>query len=311
MIDILSIQNKLKSCDVVIYPDSLQKHPNQGWVNDVYTVDSNVGKLVIHIGKYSDDSVQAEKTRRIYGVSKFLSEHPKIPSVDALTYGKDSNGNPFTVQKYMEGKRLEETTDKIAHLKQLAKILAYMHRIDVHRAGHIDFRTNKIQGKHKDWFTFLKRESYNCLDKVYLAKRDEGVFPDRKYDELKSKLRCFFSEYKKYFEGIKGKLLHGDIGLKNIIIHNERIVALLDLEWSCSGDPAWEFAGHEHVDDVFLKEYFRELKRLGASIDEDNFKFRIRLYWVIKSLFIVNTFKKHKEYNQMMQNFESAIGEFV
>ena len=310
MIDIDTIELKLRKLGIVLDRNSIKLHSEQGWVNEVYIANSNRGRLIIHVGKHSDKGVQLQKPRRIFGLSKFLAEHPKIPSSNVLTYGRDSDGNPFNVQELIEGTKLSEIQEKVIHLKQLARILAYMHQIDVPRGGHIEFKTNQIQGKHKDWFTFLKRESYICLAKIYDARKKED-FSQERYLELRNRIRKFFSIYKKYFEDVKGKLLHGDIGLNNILIQGKQIVALLDLEWSCSGDPAWEFAGHQHIDEAFLKEYFSELKKLGASVDKDNFRFKIKLYWVIKSLFIANTFKRHNVFKQVMSEFEKELNEIL
>ncbi|MBI4141206.1 phosphotransferase, partial [Candidatus Woesearchaeota archaeon] len=120
--------------------------------------------------------------------------------------------------------------------------------------------------------------------------------------------------YKEYFTGQKGKLLHGDIGFDNIIVNNKNIAAVIDFEWSMSGDPAWDFAGY--VDEYgknramyekLLQEYFKCLKEQGVKIDEENFRFRIKLYWVIKLLFIANTFKKDKNFNWAIQRFVKEI----
>ncbi len=319
-ININIIENELRKQSIIINKSSLRLNSKQGAVNEVYVVDSNVGKLLIVSGKCSSESEQKRKQLRIFAVSEFLDAHPEIPTADVILHSLDTNGNHFLVQRFVEGQQLSAAKNKLVYLKELAGILAYLHQISVQRTGLIEFKTNKLRGTHKDWFNFLKTKTFQCLNAVYAEKRNQKdeVLTAEKYKIFCKKLNAFFKKYKEYFIGTKGKLLHGDIGFDNVIVNNERISALIDFEWSMSGDPAWDFAGyvdekgrHSTLYEKLLQEYFKCLKKQDVKIDEANFRFRIKLYWVIKLLFIANTFKKDKNFNWAIQRFEKEIDELV
>ena len=87
MIDLESIKEKLNELNIFIDEGSLQLHPEQGAVNEVYSVSSNRGKLIIHIAKHSERNIQLQKARRIFGLSLFLAKHPEVPTAEVITYG--------------------------------------------------------------------------------------------------------------------------------------------------------------------------------------------------------------------------------
>lgn len=315
-IDFNDIRTKLEKIGILMSLESVKLNSQQGGVNEVYVADSNKGKLIIHVGKFSDAVEQAQKGERAFGVSKFLKARPKIPVVEVILYGSDSTHNHFCVERFVEGERLDEMSNKFQQLRHLAEILANLHQIEVSGVGHLRFSEGQIKGVHTDWLIFLKGESFKCLDNIYAAKKDQKDSPlsEQKHQELRQKLILFFDKYQNIFAGISGKLIHGDILFSNILVKGERINALIDLEWSLAGDPAWEFAGFvdergKNYPDYenLLKEYFACLKNMGVSIDEANFRLRIKLYWVIKLLFIGNTFRKFKHFDWALQRFDEEI----
>jgi len=318
-IDFENIRKQLERINVIMNLESLKPHSQQGGVNEVYTADSNVGKLLIHVGKYSDPEEQVQKGERMFALSEFLKTKPQVPVAEVLLNGTDTKNNHFCIQKFVEGKRLDEVSNKLQYLKHLAEILAHLHQIDVEGAGHLQLIQGKLKGPHDDWLTFLKKEAFKCLDNIYAAKKDQkGSITEKKYLELRGKLERFFAKYQDFFSGVKGKLVHGDILFGNILVNNERINALVDLEWSLSGDPAWEFAGFidEHGTlaqdyETCLQEYFLCLKNMGVDVDEANFRLRIKLYWVIKLLFIGNTFKKYSHFDWTIQRFDEEINKLL
>lgn len=319
-IDINNIDKELKKLSVVINRASLHLNSKQGAVNEVYVVDSNIGKLFIVTGKCSSVSEQKKKQVRVFGVSEFLDAHPRIPVAEVILHSFDKKGNHFLVQRFVEGQQLSAVKNKLAYLKELAGILAYMHQINMQGTGLIEFKTNKLKGTHKDWFIFLKIKTFQCLNAVFAEKQSQkdDILSLEKYKLFCKKLNVFFSKHQEYFTGAKGKLLHGDISFDNILVNNQRIAALIDFEWSMSGDPAWDFAGYvdeksrnSKMYENLLQEYFKCLKKQGVKIDEANFRFRIKLYWTIKLLFIAHTFKKDKNFNWTISRFEKEINELV
>ena len=106
MIDLKAIKKQLNKLDIFIEEDSLKLYSKQGLVNEVYKINSNKGPLIIHIGKASKNKIQLQKAKRIFALAEFLKKNPKIPSVEVITFGKDSKGRIFIVQKFVKGKNL-------------------------------------------------------------------------------------------------------------------------------------------------------------------------------------------------------------
>jgi len=304
MVNIKDIQYKLKKKGIEIFPQTLKLYGQQGAINEVFVIDSNEGKLLIQVGKKHSKKEQFQKAKRVYYLSQFFAQHPQIPTVEFLVYGKDSEGKIFTVQKFIEGKTYRQARGHLSHLKHLAQIMIRLHQIDMKGAGYIDFKNNKPLTTHKEWYSFLSKSSFNCLKHIFKAKK----VSKKEYEECRLKLKLFFRKYKYCLVGIKGKLMHGDLTLGNVLMGDKHINAIIDLEFSCVGDPAWEFATHKYLQGVFLNTYFKELKDMGLSIDEDNFRFRIKIYDVIKQLVIANSLKENdKSFRTCWSSFRKLI----
>ena len=307
MINLKDLKIKLLKKEICIYPLTLKIHSLQGRVNETWTLDSNKGKLLLHVGKNHLPKLQYQKAKRIFYLSKFLSKHSKIPLPKVLDFGKDSKGNVYTIEKFMNGKSYEDKKKRIHYPESLARIIAQLHQIKLKGAGYIVYKNEKIQTTHKDWHRFLISLSHSCLQEVYNAKK----ISKKEYLLEKSNIQIFFRKHKRYFEKVNGSLMHGDLTVGNILSVDKRINALIDWEFSCVGDPAWEFAAHEYLQGVLLDNYFSELRRLGLYIDERNFLDRISVYDVIKELVIANSLKETKYFKSSWQAFKKMIEERI
>ena len=289
MVNIEELRRKLLKKQVDIYPQTLKVHGRQGNINQVFTIESNKGKLLLHISKHHAKVLQYEKAKRIFYLSRFLSKHPQIPVPEVLDFGKDSYGNVYTIQIFVEGEGYSQEKGRDSHLRHLAQIIAQLHQIEMPGAGYIIYKNNRLDTTHQEWCEFLLDSSYKSLKGIY----DSDLIQKEEYLEVKSKIKMFFEKYRKFIEGQKGKLLHSDLNLGNVLIGDQKINALIDMEFSCAGDPAFEFSAPDYLKGIFLDNYFEELKKLGLFIDEDNFRFRMKIYDPIKRLIATNYVKKN------------------
>ena len=133
MISMIDIANKLKKIEVFIDSNSIRLYPEQGRVNEVYTCNSNKGKLIIQVGRHSDIIIQWHKVKRIYWLSNYLLEYTEIPIPEILTYGKEKYGKPFIIQMFIHGKKMSKIRYKRDYLIGHARILAKIHQIHLPR----------------------------------------------------------------------------------------------------------------------------------------------------------------------------------
>ncbi len=311
MLDLHSIKNKLRKKNIFLDEKSLKLHSEQGMVNEVYIVDSNIGKLIIHIGKLSEKDVQIQKVKRIFSVSKFIKENSDFPISEVITFGKDNKGHAFLVQNFVEGKKLSNVKNKTKYIKQLAKYVADLHQIPIKGGGCLKYELGKIRGCYKNWFVSLKKSSYTSLKNIYEFRKSSDTMTKKDYQRLKLKLKKFFKNYKNYFINVKGKLLHGDLKFENIIVNKTGIAAIVDLEWSSAGDPAWDFSGRKDLNQTFFNEYFQNIKKIGQKINKKEFKLRTHLAWTIRLVCIADTFKRVKNFYWAMKEFEENLNKLL
>jgi len=237
-----------------------------------------------------DSNYQSKQAKKKYLISEYLKKHPKVPTAEMFIYG-EVDGVVYTVQKFIPGEIPREKKFEIDHLKHLAKILAYLHSINVKGGGYLKYELDTIKGTHKDWYTFLRTFIFKCFNNIQgVLKNKSPLNPSNEdYKRMKNKLEVFFRKYKGYFESVNGRLLHGDLGKGNILMGDSKINALIDIDFPVAGDPAWEFALRDHFPKEFFTKYLTEMKILGVDIPEDEFRFRIALYEPLMRLVITNS----------------------
>ncbi|HDD70656.1 MAG TPA: aminoglycoside phosphotransferase family protein [Candidatus Woesearchaeota archaeon] len=295
MVDLESIKSRLSRLDVFLDESSLRLYSEQGLVNEVYTVESNIGRLIIHFRKQSDKHVQLEKVKRVFEVSRFIRKRTSVPVPEVITFGKDKAGCAFLVQKFVDGRKLSSVKDKPVYIRQLAKYIAELHHLHIAGGGYLVFRSGRLRGKFRDYFSFLKSGSLGCLKGIYSVRKELGKTVEPDFSVLRSRLDAFFRKFKELCVGVKSRLLHGDLKFENILVDDNGIVALVDLEWSAAGDPAWDFSGRKDLNDVFFEEYFKRMRSLGEPVDEKSFRLRVGIAWTIRLVFIADTFKRDEE----------------
>ncbi len=269
-----------------ILPDSLCLYNQQATTSKIFKVDSNIGSLAIKIGEHSGDKRQYVKARKEFYISKLLAQHSTIPTLDFYIYGRDAEGRAFTVREFAEGEILREKEYNVALLRNLAQIVVRLHQIEIEGAGDLHFKRGRLCTTHGSWHSFLQHSSRKSLNRIYQASRVSG----EEHYEYVHRIKIFFKENNPYMMA-KGRLLHGDLIEENIVIEDDQINAIIDFEYSCVGDPAWDFAGPaDSFQHALLKHYLEERGRLGFEIDKDDFVFRTRILAAVKALVIASSY---------------------
>jgi aminoglycoside phosphotransferase (APT) family kinase protein len=292
-VNIEYVNEILMAKGIRILPRSLELYNQQGRTSKIFKVDSNKGSLAIKISEHSERRWRYEKAEKEFYMSQLLAQHLTIPTLDFYAYGSDAEGNVFTVRKFAEGKNLREGEYHVAHLRHLAQIVARLHQIDIEGAGDVYFKSGKPCTTHKNWHSFLLHSSCTSLDQISRASR----ISREEYDEYMHKIRIFFKEYHPHMIR-EGKLLHGDLIEENIVIEDDQINAIIDFEYSCVGDPAWDFAGPaDCFQHTLLKHYLKEIGRLGLETNKEDFMLRIRILAAVKALAIANSYSSRTREN--------------
>jgi aminoglycoside phosphotransferase (APT) family kinase protein len=147
-----------------------------------------------------------------------------VPAIHASDDSGDLVGKPWILREWVDGDH--QITDRRAVARQVGQMLREIHSIEVDGAG-----ARRADGwEFADWHTLVESEASGDGDKVraledlpahrslYLAVVDEFARLGRRQPN-----RSF--------------LLHGDLGPDNVIVHENRVVALIDAGWFVGGHP--------------------------------------------------------------------------
>ncbi|OGI26199.1 MAG: hypothetical protein A3J76_01255 [Candidatus Moranbacteria bacterium RBG_13_45_13] len=269
-------------------PQTLKKHTHQGWMSSVYTVESNKGKLIIHLIKPVKEHQKNRIWNKFYGLSRILSSQPGIPTPKILysgLVGKTFVLAQFFVSGNRAGRRILKRTiisDKWEASKKdimpnIFHALAGIHKIHLEGFGWPILRNKQLKGKHKNWKSFFEHNYPFWLKKIHEADRRLSLRP------TKIKLLDEFTKQTVIKIDYAGPavLVHGDsINPSNILVHGKNKITLLDWEWSILADPAWEFCDlgwWKISDEKKLAPYFKA-RNIKKQSDKADFINRINLY---------------------------------
>ena len=276
--DFSKIYSKLKHKGIVPYILSLRRHKAQGFMSNVYALDSSEGKLIVHLNKIHDEQRRQQVWEKIAVVGNILEKFSEIPTATILLSGTIEQ-KYFIVQKMLNGKVAGERILKknlfidIWRIwsnnlgKDIEKTIACIHQIPVKGYGWIINQDGTLKGSYESWDKFLESE-VNTWSKTIKQFENSTI--------LVEKLLKHFKINKLKFAIKKSFLVHGDItNPGNILIHDKKVVGFLDWEWSLAGDPAWEFALNNRYS---LNTYFNSFKDKLNQKEEKSFLERARLY---------------------------------
>lgn len=273
---------------IFVLAETLKSHKHQGWMSDVFVVESNKGPLIIHLINPVKEHQLRKVWDKFHGLSKILSSHPDIPTPSIVYF--ELIGKTFVLtQKYAPGIRagkriLEGTTisdrwrTKKKHiLPKILRVLACVHKIHFKKFGWPILHGSLLEGEYTTWRNFFEHNCPLWLKELHRADRRFSL------ESLSTvPLDTFIKETVKNIDYSGSPvLIHGDaINPSNILIHDKNKITLIDWEWSILADPAWEFCdlGWWKLTNLdTLTPYFKA-SNIKKKSEKTDFLNRINLY---------------------------------
>lgn len=246
--------------------ESVIPFPNQGgsFINQVYLVTTDKGeKLVL---KVENPNWPKEKTLNEVTTLEYLDRHTSIPVPKVLAYENALNdsliGYEYILMTCMKGNPLNHEFERIyanpelyRHvLEQLADILAELKNRPFFSLGSlkdsntrdlkcpIDFANLGYDTACKDFSEYAHRWLTYYLKEMRFLK-DSGhrnaIYFEKYIPEVE---RLLLSNLKLLNDSKEAFLFsHQDFVMKNILIENATITAVLDWEWSGTATPEFEY----------------------------------------------------------------------
>jgi len=281
-----SIFENLKSRNIFVDTKTIQPFKHQGWMSSVFIAESNIGKLVIHSANLVNEHKRNLVWEKFKGLAPLLDLHQEIPTSN-FCYIVVHEGNLILAQKFINGipcgKRIlkqgvisdQWTYDQIEIVKKVLNILADTHNITLKGFGWPILNDEQLNGKYKTWQGFLATESVRWVETINQTDQKLGSKPIK---GLEKSINILVKQINYAGPAV---LAHGDaINPSNILLKDNKEIALIDWEWSIAADPAWEFCDlgwWELVNRKKLSQYFETAKIVDEQ-EITNFLNRIKLY---------------------------------
>ncbi|RJQ18179.1 hypothetical protein C4573_00470 [Candidatus Woesearchaeota archaeon] len=267
-----------------------------GVINPLYLVKTNKGNE--YILKLTNKRYIYYKTLNEATVLDFVKKHTKIPVPGVFLFdciGKEI-GYEYILMEKMQGDNLSKIYKKITkkkkevYLDELANYVSQLRKFSFKKIG--SFQKNMRIGPHAD-ISQGPFKTYAEYMAAVLDARIPLIQKNHRFKKYVSGMKKYRDRYiTTYREPVKILLTHADLDLKNILVHNGHISAILDWEWSIAGPEDEEFyslywiAGKD-------KPYFNaRLKKYGVTYPE-GFKKRFTIF---KVAFIAIALDKYKEW---------------
>ena len=243
------VYDELKRKGILVAANTIRKYQYQGWMSTVFTVESNIGLLIILVSQLIKEHRRNKVWEKFSVLANLFKLHPEIPTAEIYSAGL--KGEVFIlVQSFLNGSRAgkrvlnknviidEWRADREVVIKQLLTVVAKIHKVKIEGFGWPIKYRHKLKGSHNSWKSFFQKEVSLWIQSVRQA--EKRISKERLSIE---RLKSFSQKITKQVQDIKtATLIHGDaINPSNIIINRAGKIYLLDWEWAIAGDPAWEF----------------------------------------------------------------------
>ena len=258
--------------------------------NKIYVYNNKI----IRIGNFDRCLHIYKKLKVLY---KFLSIHKTIPIPQNIIIGQtkiDGKVRPFLMYNFVNGIPGNKIKNEEKY-KKIAYLISKIHNLPIRKLKKELIKRRLI--KNYSWINFLKHNyerSLNILEK-------NKVLSEKKYDELKSKFKELISKNIDNLVFDREHLIHGDVYPGNFIFNKScrKIIAVIDWDFFCFGDPAWEFGNFSFPFNskkiLLLKEYINIKKKIDRNFDEKSFILRARIYYPFIQLNIAKSFLNCKK----------------
>ncbi len=147
-----------------------------------------------------------------------------VPAIHACDDSRDLVGKPWILMDWVEGDL--QTSDLRAVGQQIGRMLREIHAIPVDGAG----ARGPNAWEFPDWHTLVEVQAHR--DRVEISRLVDS-------EPNKAFYLAIVDEFVHFgrLQPNQSFLLHGDLGLDNIIVHNNRVVGLIDAGWFVGGNP--------------------------------------------------------------------------
>lgn len=241
------------------WPQPITKLENlvEGEDSQAFYFESNGNRYVLRINK-SDYGFKKD----VYAFEHFANESIPIPKIFHI--GKLDNEHAYCISEFIAGKTIQELDRPAveALLPATLKMLHAIRDVDISKTsgfGEFDISGSGKSASWQEWLlTHISLTEYNW-DEVMnggLIKKD---FLDKVFDAFKKLVEQVPNER---------KLIHGDFSSNNVIVTDNKIVAVLDWDAASYGDWLFSVAGayywrdHLMCMDVQADYYEKELSHL-------------------------------------------------
>lgn len=184
-----------------------------------------------------------EKATMEKAVHNFFSKEGDVPVPEIIRFGEKAGKN-FVLRRCVEGIDLDQHFDQYGYDDELVyeagRILALIHKTHYDKKGVI---TPQFTVKEYPIFSNDELKGFIAVLKPLLP---EGVV--QRLNEIHAD---------DYFDVDHYSLCHGDYAMKNMIVKDGEIKAILDFEWISSAPP---------MDDIASFEFFLELRGFEDGI---------------------------------------------
>jgi len=202
-----------------------------GQVNAVFLVDGN---YVVRIGARED---AAQRLAHETDLLQRLAGH--VPVANVLAFGQ-AQGVDYQIQAYVRGEKLQAVwrtltvaaQDSIA--AELAASLKYLHSTCYHDFGE------RTQGSPRDvaWSNYLVDKFHNTINEL----RDLKI---QMVPGMVEMAIDYFEAHKHVLQDGVSTLVHGDMTLVNILVHQGKVAAILDFEYALQAPADYELLAME------------------------------------------------------------------
>lgn len=264
----------------------------EGEVNEVYDVTtSEKQNVIVRISRSEYPSFETEekviRLVRMVGVPA-----PKVLLIEQISL--EDKKLTFCVEEKIQGEPLKDLMGSMdnemlkSFISEAGRILSKINSVTVEIFGSLDGSNS-----FKTWSDFIfnlesKREKIINAGKIVGA---DKTLIDKAFSLLR--------ENEALFNIKEAKLLHGDFSPKHLIVHDNKIVGVIDFEGAKGGDPVRDIAWASYFyNDSFPIEWLTEGYENKELFDKD-FDLKMKLYRLHMSLDLLEYFQADKNISGM------------
>jgi len=245
-------------------------HKPTGLTNFVFEVELPKEELIVRISNEPTKINDYLKEQWAVARVKKLG----VPVAEILEVGNTVIPKPYMIQRKIKGTIGAHCIDRLKIINQMGAYTALINSVPTTNYGEVfDWSENKLS-KNQTWKEYLQNE-LQVKECINILKKNK-MLAAPKLKKLESNLQ----KIKKW--NFKPALNHGDMRLKNVIVNEGKIIAILDWEL-CNSNiaPYWDLSHALH--DLGIDEMQEFLK--GYGISEKKFE---EMSYAVKAFTILN-----------------------